>query len=174
MLNFAITGGTSGIGACIFTNTECQNFSRSTGYDIRTKSSRNDIINNIKDSVNVFVNNAFSNLNYFAQTEMLYDIAEHWRNEKDKIIVNISSINAELRNPRDFMRSKYSIAKRSQDNAIEHLRQLCDCRIINIKPGMVDTEYNKHKDAPKLQPSDIFDNILYAIKNNIQDITITK
>lgn len=174
MLRFAITGHTSGIGKYIHENTICQGFTKSSGYDISISEDRQKIIKNIQDTVNIFINNAFSNKNFFAQTEMLYDIAEHWTDDNDKIIVNISSINADLRNPRDFIRSKYGTVKRSQDNAIEHLRQLCKCRIINIKPGVVNTPYNKEKDVPKLEPPEILDEIFHAVYNNIQDVVITK
>lgn len=161
----AITGHTSGLGKSIFDKTNSIGFSRSNGYDINQPQPIVEAAKNF----DVFINNAYSG---FAQVGMLYNIYESWKNQ-DKLIVNISS------NSSDGIKNKihpYAIHKAALDKASEQLSNLGNrCRVVNIKPGWIDTprvSTINEKKIDTIQLSDfIINNIIYG-KLNLTTVTI--
>ena len=67
-MNFLTTGHTSGIGKAIYDHFGGKGLSRSTGFDI----SKDDITPHLK-GIDIFVNNAFSFEDPWAQTKILHD-----------------------------------------------------------------------------------------------------
>ena len=96
-MKYAVTGHTYGIGKCLYERVGGLGFSKSTGHDITQPKVRQDIIDSCKD-VDIFVNNATAD---FAQSELLLELWEDWR-DKDKIIVNVGSRIAEMDLPSDY------------------------------------------------------------------------
>jgi len=95
MTSMLVTGGNSGLGACLVEKFNAASISRSNGYDI-TK----DVNDIAKLSLNydIFVNNAFdgppqSNWANFGQVNVLLAVYREWKdNNKKGIIINIGSI----------------------------------------------------------------------------------
>ena len=88
-MKIAITGHTKGIGKALADayqsrGHEIVGLSRTTGHDIHNTLSCADQI----ESCDVFVNNAHAD---FAQTELLFEMAERWQ-DTHKHIVNIGSV----------------------------------------------------------------------------------
>lgn len=143
-----ITGHTSGIGKSINDWFQSKGhiikgFSRSNGYNIVHK---DDILESLIDC-DVFINNAYYE---WAQTELLYSVYDMWK-ELPKTIINISSNSSDgIKN----FRHSYAIHKASLDKATEQLQNTKPiCRIMNIKPGYVDTPRVKHiTGVKKLSP----------------------
>ena len=81
-MKIALTGHTSGIGKAILEHLDAEFvvFSRTNGYDINKTEDRRKIVQEAHDC-KVFINNAKGS--DIAQTKLLYDIFEAWR-DKDK------------------------------------------------------------------------------------------
>lgn len=134
-MEICITGHTSGIGKYIREyfidkGDNVIGFSRSsTGHDISSYESRSDIALASIDA-DIFVNNAYSNFDD-SQYEMLKMMCDIWKDDPNKLIINISSRNSSNRDA-------YGITKNKLDG-------LCTTyihkypKIINLKPGLTDT-----------------------------------
>lgn len=85
-MKYGITGHTSGIGKELYNKLNSIGFSRSNGFDIRDKTHRAQIINDVVNC-DVFINNAESN---YGQTELLVDYWKQYHNH-NKTIINIGS-----------------------------------------------------------------------------------
>lgn len=166
-MKVAITGHTSGIGKELYKQFDnIVGFSRSNGYDI-TK----DIDKIIKESkdFDVFINNAYSG---FMQTELLFKLFDLWK-DQDKLIVNISS------RASDGIRLKvhpYTIHKTALDKACEQLSyQKTKCKVINIRPGWVNTPSVKTVDTKKIDPKELAELIVFLMESRsyiCREITI--
>ena len=137
-MRIAITGHTSGIGKALYKRCEEQSFpkhepigfSRSNGYDINDPKPW---FHRKATDCDVFVNNAHDK---FAQVDLLYRLWQEWK-DKDKQIVCISSLSPDV--TKKHMHP-YSAEKCALDHACEQLQNSKGkCRVINIKPGFVDT-----------------------------------
>lgn len=142
----AITGHTSGIGQAIANwferyGHEVVGFSRSTGDNLADSAT----IQRIASSeATILVNNAFHEM---AQVDLLYAWFDRWH-DCHKTILCISS------NSGDGTKSfphPYAVYKAALDKATAQL-QNCNptCRILNLRPGYVDTPRVQHITAPKL------------------------
>ena len=91
-IKYAITGHTYGIGEALYNklSPHAIGFSKSTGYDITQKSTRDRILYESADC-DVFINNAPAG---FGQSELCLLLWHAWRN-KHKIIINVGSRIAE-------------------------------------------------------------------------------
>lgn len=172
-MKVAITGHTSGIGRALYDLYQKQGhevigFSRSNGYDI---SQNNDFMSIVSQAItcDVFFNNAFAE---FAQFEFLYTIHPYWVNDLSKTHVVIGS------NSADGTKKKphpYAVQKAAVDKAAEQLNQGARYRLINIRPGYVDTPRVKHVTEPKIALPDLAETIAYIVQNKsifIPSITI--
>lgn len=145
-MRVAITGHTRGVGKEIsnyFTakGLEVIGFSKSTGYDINDPEVRNQIVEESKHC-SMFVNNAMSMVND-SQTLMLKEIYQSW-NGLPKMIINISSISGDhvwRENKATIPQPNYSRIKNEQD--IFCASRIGLPRILNLKPGMLDTDLTK-------------------------------
>lgn len=142
-LCIGITGHTSGIGKALSDSLSGQitGFSRSNGFDINRPEDRSRIIQHCRD-FDVFINNAKGE--GLAQTQLLMEMFECWRDDRKKTIIIIGSLaasNVEFRGRPHI----YSIEKVALHKAVRQL-QNCrrQCRISELQLGLVNTPANSH------------------------------
>lgn len=156
----AITGHTSGIGKGLYEFYMAQGavvlgLSRSNGYDLG--SNLQDIILESKDC-QIFFNNAYVG---FTNVELLYGLFEQWK-DQDKLIVNLSSDSGD--GTKSFVHP-YAVTKAALDKACEQLQNVDSrCKVLNIRPGFVETPRVKDYDYPKLKVQDVVDVVDWCIK----------
>jgi hypothetical protein len=92
----------------------------------------------IKDDFYVYINNAHYG---WSQTDLLYELWE--RNfQKDCMIINVSTILSDVLQTRKVDQKvwRYPIYKKALDDASLHLQQFeSNCRVVLVKPGLMDT-----------------------------------
>ena len=153
-----LTGHSNGIGKA-FTELldhkgiEWVGFDLTNGYNIETEEGQRSIVKGIEDC-NVFFNNAYSWNGYgHCQTELLYKVWRQWRT-KNKRIVCMSSIGGDIHKEVDEIEPweegkgylGYDSHKAGLDHACKQLNTLpywklgYHCKIINVRPGYVDTQ----------------------------------
>ena len=169
-MKVAITGHASGLGQALFNVFEdAIGFDLVNGYDIRNPEN---IISESFDC-NVFINNAYYG---FSQVDLLEKLFYQWQH-KNKLIVNISSVAPNVLAPVEMF-GLYPTHKLALDDACYRLQLLNKtCRIINIKPGWIDTGMSKEFDvANKLDPEYLAQEIKDIIlsKNNFTTVTIDR
>ncbi len=161
-MQVAITGHTGGLGLAFLhyfqnKNYSVQGFSRSTGHDI----SDPNVILNILDQVkgfDIFVNNAYHD-NQLVLLEKIFNL---WQGQP-KLIINVSS--RYINEP-----NSYSYNKSKQDEFCQtRIYQLP--RILNLKPGLIDTPRVKHIKKNKLTTTQFIDMVDFCLQNNVQLIT---
>jgi len=134
--------------------------SRSSGHDIHQWQSWIDQFL----SYDVFVNNAYC---AFSQTEILMHLAESWRHDPDKVIVNIGSMVIDYKrstgDDADFW--PYRLHKQSLDLAFSRLARQCQCRVVMINPGPIDTDMVEHLDVPKMSVADVASYVVQAARD---------
>lgn len=156
-----ITGHTQGVGkaladALLARNTGVLGMSRSNGLDIQDAPR----IVAVSKHVDVFVNNAHFE---FAQTQLLYAIAQEWANQPDKLIINMGSLSANGILPDQ---GKYAVYKAALDHATEQLQdnRNIKCRICILRFGYTDTPRVAHrKDVRKMHVDEVVRHLLYVI-----------
>ena len=113
-MKYMITGGNRGLGQHLATVLGGDSFSRSNGFDITKDRSR---IAAESLAYDVFVNNAFDgpfqeSWADFAQTKLLYEVADLWKNQnKTGWIINIGSSGSESVVPPDPAWETYRVNK---------------------------------------------------------------
>jgi hypothetical protein len=145
-MKIAITGHTAGIGQSFsryLSNRghEILGLSKRDGYNIR-------VIPRIVDQIlpcDMWINNAQSG---YAQTELLYKVAEAWTGNRSKMIWNISTITTRDINVPDIPgqswtgMAEYKNQKRALEDAFLQLKGRCTMCL--IRPGAVATQpYNQ-------------------------------
>lgn len=160
-MKIAITGHTRGIGLGIKEHFESQGheilgFSKSNGFDISSPFAREKIAKLCNDA-NIFVNNAYSNDG--SQLSLLKKIHYLWK-DQNKIIINISS---RFTNGRDL----YNVHKKTMDDFCAD-NVYNNPFILNIKPGLTDTDRVKNINNPKMNTKEIVDIIDWALKQPIK------
>ena len=157
-MKIGITGHSQGIGKA-FTellnskDIEWVGFDLDNGYDIETEEGQRTIVNELKDC-DVFFNNAYSWKGYGeCQIQLLYKVWKQWRT-LDKKIVCMGSIGGDIQKQVDEIHPweegtgylGYDTFKAGLDHACKQLNMLpywklgYHCKIINIRPGLVDTQ----------------------------------
>ena len=143
-MKVAITGHTSGIGQALFNILEKRGhdmtgLSRRTGHNIRTIPK----IAALVEPCDMFINNAQAG---YAQTELLYDVWQKWRNVPGKSIWCISTmmtqqpVDPPIPGQEEIVMSQYRTQKRALEEAVNQLRAKSgSCRIVIIRPGGVAT-----------------------------------
>lgn len=139
----AITGHTKGIGLALANyytalGIEVIGFSRTNGYDISKGVDQERIINESQDC-DLFINNA-----YFRYAQI--DLLQRWYNFHQKksnyMIVNMSSLagDACMHLGKVY---PYGLHKKALDDASYQMNLSggCKCKIINIKPGHIKTDF---------------------------------
>ena len=176
-MKVAITGHTSGIGLELYNLLPgAAGFSRRTGHDIANPAAREAIWHAAQDC-DVFINNAYTTEDWFAQTELLWTFWRGWRNsESEKRIVCISSWAGTVVDRFKDM-EPYAVQKNTLDVACQQLTTmpLRNCRILNVKPGYVDTPALKARDVGKMRPQDLARLIVTLLQNRdywVPEITV--
>jgi NADP-dependent 3-hydroxy acid dehydrogenase YdfG len=140
-MKIAITGHSAGIGQALAKIYQQQGheiigLSRRNGYNIR---SINKIVAMV-EHCDIFINNAQVG---FAQTELLFAIYKLWHNQKDKSIINISSMltSFPVCTLPGIEMTEYFVQKKSLEEAISQLRNYQAWpKLYLIKPGAVATQ----------------------------------
>ena len=164
-MKIAITGHTQGLGQAFFKYFQSHTvigFSRSNGYNISSPTDRTKILDEIKD-FDVFINNAYNNYDN-SQLQLLMDVYNSWR-ETDKMIINVSS-----RYTNGI--EKYCEDKKQQDLFCQS-KEFTLPYIINLKPGLTDTNRVKHIKGDRLSVNDVVDILDFVLKNKFKIHTIT-
>jgi hypothetical protein len=175
MTTIAITGHTKGIGKAICDTFkqhgyEVLGFSRSNGYDISLKESRQCILDQLSN-VDVFINNAYTPQ---GQQDLLKELIELWEG-RNKTIINLNSKTMLMPNPPEFLKD-YAEDKRQQKDLIMSRVFKGFPHIINVTIGLVDTDMAKVFDSKKMDPAQLakFVYHIIEIRNHlaIQDVLI--
>lgn len=137
-MKVAVTGHTRGIGQAVANllqenNCDVLGFSRSNGYNITAQQTE---IVSAATECDVFINNAYCDLDILAQTNLFKKMFEQWR-YLDKTIVNINSRAHYGNASKPYARGK-KVLHHEAFMAINHLDR--KCKIINISPGYVSTD----------------------------------
>ncbi len=152
-MNIGITGHTSGIGKAIaewFSERghTIVGFSRSTTGDDLSQAGTAHHIALCSDNIDVFINNAFFRI---AQVDLLYHLYDRWKTEPSKTILTISSNTGDI--TKNY-KHPYAVFKIALDEAVAQLQNTNPaCRIMNLRPGYVDTPMVTHVSAKKLDPN---------------------
>ena len=147
-MKIAITGHTNGIGKSFARYLESRGheivgLSKREGHNIRNIPK---IVKHIVDC-DMFINNAQAG---FAQTELFQHVVEQWKDSKNKMIWNISTIMASdytmpsIEELSDRQLAEYRVQKRALEDAIKTAKsQGVRAKIVLLRPGAVATQpYN--------------------------------
>jgi len=170
-MKIVITGHTKGIGKSIYEyfkkdlNNIVNGFSKSTFCDISKETDRKIILKELIDT-DIFVNNAY-HINDDSQYILLEESFNLWKTKK-KIIINVSSIAS------NWLDNEYAMNKLKQDEFCKKNIYVYP-RIINLRPGYVDTYMVRNKNKVKMSCEDVVTVLDYVLKSNvnIHDITFT-
>ena len=164
-MKVAITGHTKGLGQAFFKHFQSHTvigFSRSNGYNIANPADRNKILDEIKD-VDLFINNAYNNFDD-SQLQLLINVYNIWQGT-DKIIINISS---RYTNGTE----KYCKDKEQQDLFCRS-KEFTLPYVINLKPGLTDTDRVKHIKGNRLSVNDVVNILDFVLNNNFKIHSMT-
>jgi NADP-dependent 3-hydroxy acid dehydrogenase YdfG len=166
-MKLIITGTTSGLGL------SCKNYFHNHNI-IELNRPQYDLDKNLNDFVfdnfDVYINNAYSN---WAQVDLLYRLFEK-NKDRDCKIINIGSVCADRTYDKVY---PYAIHKLALAAACNQLQQIDSrCRIIHLKLGRMQTPMTIHRPNPKLDTTQISQQIDYIIKMDnsivIKELTI--
>jgi hypothetical protein len=164
-MKIAITGHTQGLGKAFFNHFQSHiviGFSRSNGYNIADLNSRSRILDKIKD-VDMFINNAYNNFDD-SQLTLLKEVYNLWEGT-DKIIVNISSRYT-------TGSEKYCKDKEQQDEFCKS-KEFSLPYIINLKPGLINTNRVKHIAGNRLSVEEVVSTLDVALNSSYKIHSIT-
>lgn len=177
MRTIGITGHTTGIGlglsiAFRSVGDSVIGYSRSNDFDLNKIHTVDRIAFSMNENnCDIAIINAYLR---YTQVELLYKLDEMWKDNSNKTIITISS------NSGDGIKNwphPYAVHKSALDKAVEQLQSCRPYRLINIRPGYVDTLRVKDVVDPKLNVSDIVSTIMHCIDMPInaliRNITIT-
>jgi len=140
-MKIAITGGTNGIGKAILDHYVQKghtvlDYSKRNGWDI----ANHEYLAERIARADWFFNNAQQG---YAQTELLFDVYEYWKDKPGKKIINISSMMAGMTVSclDGYHMLKYHHQKRALESAVELLRNNQTWpQLVIVRPGKVDTQ----------------------------------
>jgi hypothetical protein len=164
-MKIAITGHTQGLGQAFFNYFQSHTvigFSRSNGYNIVYPNDRNKILDELKD-VDVFINNAYNNFDD-SQLKLLMDVYDIWKGT-DKTIINISS--------RYTNGSEKYCKDKEQQDLFCRSKEFTLPYVINLKPGLTDTNRVKHLKGDKLSVDDVVDVLDFVLNSKFKIHSIT-
>jgi NADP-dependent 3-hydroxy acid dehydrogenase YdfG len=160
-MKIAITGGTAGIGQALGNayeswGHEVVRLSRRTGHNIRS-------IPKIADAIepcDVFVNNAQAG---FAQTELLFEMANRWTGTKKHIMVISTMMTQDPASPLPGLdMDAYRIQKVALEETVKQLHhQQLEIKFTLVRPGMVGTA--PERPVPPAADVDVWANTLVHI-----------
>lgn len=148
-MGIVLTGHTSGIGKHIYEKYDCIGISRSNNFNIDSSN-----ISNFLHDGCIFINNAFSVTDPFAQTRLLHEAVATGNCKK---IINVGTNSVYISHYRS---AKFSLEQASYDYYNEGLD------IVLLKFGKVAVENQSHINEPKLDINyiiSIFDIVIKSI-----------
>ena len=142
-MKIAITGGTAGIGRALGDEYERRGcdilrLSRRTGHKIRVIPKIADLI----EPCDMFVNNAQAG---YAQTELLFEMAQRWEGTKKQIIVISTMMTQNPVSPLPGLdMDAYRIQKVALEEAVRQIRhRRLGIKITIVRPGNIATSADK-------------------------------
>ncbi len=178
----SITGNNRGIGLAISKQLEKEGHSiygltRSKGFDLQDDwNIVKEKINDATNDCDVFINNAHYD---YRQLDVLHYVFSKWK-KLDKTIINIGSASGDTNQERFTKWAEYNIQKIALDNACKQLNGLGKCKVVNVRPGWVDTDQTSKLKKPIglsiLKPLKVAQVVSWIINQpfevHIKDITI--
>lgn len=170
-MKIAITGHSRGIGRALYEHFDQQGhqllgFSRSQGYDIALGDHRQRIVAESLDC-DLFINNAHHDQ---GQLDLLTAIYLAWLG-KDRRIINISSRITDWPHDPKETSNQYWAAKLKQDQFCLGKRRWP--QIINLRPGMTDTDRVQHVIRDKMQAEQVVDIVEFALASPVRISSMT-
>ena len=190
MRKMIITGVTSGIGKALVEkyndNYEVEGHSRRlNNHDI------DDIKNWFDKDADIFINNAYNDYKWWAQTQALLYVFHLWKDDPNKHIISVSSIASE-KDTDDYPigHSRYTAGKISLDKinleCYEKTAKHNGCKVSLLRPGWVETPrtarlatlinrlYDQNLEPKMLSPEQCADAIDFMINysGRIREMTI--
>ena len=142
-MKIAITGGTAGIGQALGNKYEALGhevlrLSRRTGHNIRVIPKMADAI----QSCDLFINNAQAG---YAQTELLFAMADRWRGTKKHImVISTQMTQSPVSSLPGLDMDQYRIQKFTLEESVQQLRSRdLDIRFTIVRPGNIATSPDK-------------------------------
>jgi hypothetical protein len=175
-MKIAITGHTLGIGQGFYKFYKNQGydvtgFSRQTGHDLNDSSIIKNLVTEIANNYDMFINNAYCNN---AQLLLMKGLHLFWKDDPSKIHVVIGSRAADIPTPN----AQYSQNKKNIDSASIDLQKTAAYKLLIVKPGRVNTPtLHKLMKTPKPMIEvenlvSVVDQVLFNDKLNVVSITI--
>ena len=163
-LKVAVTGHTKGIGNSIYNvfksnGHDTVGYSKSSGFDITNEEIQNQILQECND-FDIFVNNAYAPK---AQTMLLEKFIHQWKNT-NKLIINLSSKLVFYPGKTNEFFDIYMRDKKDQNNICAKQFYIDQPKILNVMPGLVDTEMSNIFTAPKMTCSNVANYIYDIVK----------
>tara|TARA_A100001011_G_scaffold392817_1_gene481260 strand:- start:7441 stop:8031 length:591 start_codon:yes stop_codon:yes gene_type:complete len=170
-----ITGTSRGIGKAIKERLEEEGhtvigLNRADGFDLKRLygSLEVGLLKALKEA-DVFINNVHYE---YVQVKLLRSAFSLWQ-KQNKVIINMSSTTGDkskdgvLGRKIDPKMFDYQIQKITLDTTAQKLSDLGRCKVVNIRPGWVDTEASKYYKPPlgltKLKPEVVAETVSYII-----------
>ena len=170
-----ITGTSRGIGKALKEKLESDghkiiSLNRADGFDLKRQYTylENKLLKELKNA-DVFINNVHYD---YVQVKLLRSAFTYWQ-KQSKVIINMSSTTADKSkdgvlgrkiHPKMF---DYQIQKTALDTTSQKLSDLGRCKVVNIRPGWVDTEASAEYIPPlgltKLKTDVIADAVTYIL-----------
>tara|TARA_B100000579_G_C22661958_1_gene771415 strand:+ start:79 stop:654 length:576 start_codon:yes stop_codon:yes gene_type:complete len=179
----AITGTTRGIGKATADRLEKEgnniiSLNRNNGFDLslpweQVRHKLWPVIN----YADIFINNVHQG---FTQVQILQHLFQNWKNQNNKTIINISSTGGDRKADAKGIWANYQLQKIALDEACKQLEGMGKCKVVNVRPGWVNTDGIEGIQRPIginiLQPSKIAQTISYIINQpaevHIKNISI--
>ena len=178
-MKIGITGHDAGLGQELYNllsvNHTTHGFSLENGYDISSRESIIDILNQVQN-FDCVINNAF---HPHGQYNFLVELCSRWHGQ-DKVIVNIGSKIASIDTEKhmDLLQEmfgpttdEYIHAKVQQQKFIK-ARDTSLPRIIHIMPGFIDTDFVKEIKHVKMNKKSVAELVVNMLNLLEQDIHI--
>ena len=178
-MKVAITGHTSGLGKALKERFESAGhtvvgFCITTGYDISDTEARSRIIAESADC-DVFINNAY----YPNSQHLMFESVHNAFGNTEKTIINIGSKIVDI-NPsqheHDELLSMYQRDKIKLQEVVKDKCWVPNPRILNVLPGLINTEMSSGQPGPKMDVVDVADLIyqMFTLRDRliVQEISI--
>ena len=179
----AITGTTRGIGKAISDLLEEEGYNiislnRSAGFNLELPwDELEHKLYPVIKYADIFINNVHHE---FIQVNILQHIFSNWKNQDDKTIINLSSTGGDKKADAKGIWAKYQLQKIALDEACKQLEGMGKCKVVNVRPGWVNTNALEGIQKPIgitiLQPIKIAEIISYIINQpsevHIKNISI--